>query len=118
MSSEAEAEGTFSQKGLCSRIFAGALGINGLMFSVHMLITVFSVSLSVCLSLSFCLSLCRSVSVSLSLSLSLSDWDSDMATLLLLLHLLPPTAGRKKRTKISSTDAAERMVLFHKVNSS
>ncbi|XP_035992600.1 uncharacterized protein LOC118563078 [Fundulus heteroclitus] len=45
------------------------------------------------------------------------DWDSDMATLLLLLHLLPPTAGRKK-TKISPTDAADRMVLFNKSCSS
>lgn len=60
------------------------------MFSVHMLITDF---------------------------FSLIDWDSDMATLLLLLHLLPPTAGLKKRTKISPSDAADKMVLFHKVNS-
>ncbi|XP_063077937.1 uncharacterized protein LOC134467889 [Engraulis encrasicolus] len=46
------------------------------------------------------------------------DWDSDMATLLLLLHLLPPIVGCKKRTKISPTDAADRMVLFHKSCSS
>ncbi|XP_025760152.1 uncharacterized protein LOC109198178 [Oreochromis niloticus] len=43
-----------------------------------------------------------------------NDWDSDMASLLLLLQLLPPTAGRKRRTKISPTDAAHKMVHFHK----
>ncbi|XP_063759618.1 uncharacterized protein LOC134877873 [Eleginops maclovinus] len=43
-----------------------------------------------------------------------NDWDSDMASLLLLLHLLPPTAGRKRRTKISASDAVDKMVHFHK----
>ncbi|CAL8342215.1 unnamed protein product [Arctogadus glacialis] len=42
-----------------------------------------------------------------------TSWDSDMASLLLLLHLLPPTAGRK-RSKISASDAVEKMVHFHK----
>ncbi|XP_048084319.1 uncharacterized protein LOC125284425 [Alosa alosa] len=37
-----------------------------------------------------------------------------MASLLLLLHLLPPTAGRKRRTKISPSDAVHNMVHFHK----
>ncbi|XP_078141265.1 uncharacterized protein LOC144539600 [Centroberyx gerrardi] len=36
-----------------------------------------------------------------------NDWDSDMASLLLLLHLLPPTAGRR-RIKISSSDAVDK----------
>ncbi|KAK1887500.1 Granulocyte-macrophage colony-stimulating factor, partial [Dissostichus eleginoides] len=40
-------------------------------------------------------------------------WDSDMASLLLLLYLLPPTAGRK-RTTISPSDAVDKMVHFHK----
>ncbi|XP_026155544.1 uncharacterized protein LOC113126023 [Mastacembelus armatus] len=43
-----------------------------------------------------------------------NDWDSDMASLLLLVHLLPPTAGRKRRTKISPSEAVDKMVHFHK----
>ncbi|KAJ3585035.1 hypothetical protein NHX12_013758 [Muraenolepis orangiensis] len=42
-----------------------------------------------------------------------TNWDSDMASLLLLLHLLPPTAGRG-RIKISPSDAVDKMVHFHK----
>ncbi|KAL7859047.1 hypothetical protein SRHO_G00141940 [Serrasalmus rhombeus] len=42
-----------------------------------------------------------------------TNWDSDMASLLLLLHLLPPTAGRK-RINISADDAEDKMVHFHK----
>ncbi|XP_021324022.1 uncharacterized protein isoform X1 [Danio rerio] len=42
-----------------------------------------------------------------------NDWDSDMSAVLLLLHLLPPSSGRK-RTKISPTEAVERLVHFHK----
>ncbi|XP_037397129.1 uncharacterized protein LOC119264043 [Pygocentrus nattereri] len=42
-----------------------------------------------------------------------TNWDSDMASLLLLLHLLPPTAGRK-RINISASDAEDKMVHFHK----
>lgn len=44
-------------------------------------------------------------------------WDSDMASLILLLHLLPPTAGRK-RVKISSSDAEKKLVRFNKSSSS
>ncbi|XP_073349365.1 uncharacterized protein [Pagrus major] len=43
-----------------------------------------------------------------------TTWDSDMASLLLRLHLLPPTAGQK-RTKISPSDAVDKMLHFHKV---
>ncbi|KAM6894202.1 uncharacterized protein PEZ65_021885 [Lycodopsis pacificus] len=42
-----------------------------------------------------------------------TNWDSDMASLLLLLHLLPPTAGRK-RIQISPSDAVGKMLHFHK----
>ncbi|XP_073334756.1 uncharacterized protein [Pagrus major] len=42
-----------------------------------------------------------------------TTWDSDMASLLLRLHLLPPTAGQK-RTKISPSDAVDKMLHFHK----
>ncbi|CAI5662795.1 unnamed protein product [Oreochromis niloticus] len=42
-------------------------------------------------------------------------WDSDMAALLLLLHLLPPTSkGHKKPAKISSAQAANHLVRFVK----
>lgn len=40
-------------------------------------------------------------------------WDSDMASLLLLVHLLPPTAGWS--TKINPSDAVDKMLRFHKV---
>ncbi|MEQ2223620.1 hypothetical protein ILYODFUR_038424 [Ilyodon furcidens] len=43
-------------------------------------------------------------------------WDSDVAALLLLLHLLPPTSrGHKKTAKISSTQAATHLLRFVKV---
>ncbi|KAG1937628.1 hypothetical protein F2P79_018087 [Pimephales promelas] len=42
-----------------------------------------------------------------------NDWDPDMSSVLLLLHLLPPPPGRKK-TKISPTEAVDRLVRFHK----
>ncbi|MCJ8729053.1 hypothetical protein PDJAM_G00012310, partial [Pangasius djambal] len=42
-----------------------------------------------------------------------NDWDSDMSSVLHLLHLLPPPPGKKK-TKISSAEAVERFVNFHK----
>lgn len=45
----------------------------------------------------------------------LIDWDSDIASMLLLLYLSPPTAGGK-RTKISPSAAVEKMVYFHKVH--
>ncbi len=44
-----------------------------------------------------------------------TDWDSDLSTLLLLVHLLPPSAGRKMAAKISASDAVEKLVVFHKV---
>nr|XP_020470893.1 uncharacterized protein LOC109968746 isoform X2 [Monopterus albus] len=39
--------------------------------------------------------------------------DQEMASMLLLLHLLPPPPGQKS-PKISASDAAERLVIFHK----
>ncbi|XP_049338304.1 uncharacterized protein LOC125803859 [Astyanax mexicanus] len=40
-------------------------------------------------------------------------WDSDMSAILLLLHLLPPTArGQKKTAKISSAQAANHLVRY------
>lgn len=43
-----------------------------------------------------------------------SNWDSDLSTLLLLVHLLPPSAGQKIAAKISASDAFEKLVVFHK----
>jgi len=34
-----------------------------------------------------------------------TDWDSDLSTPLLLVHLLPPSAGRKMAAKISASGA-------------
>ncbi|XP_041668161.1 uncharacterized protein LOC121525978 [Cheilinus undulatus] len=46
-------------------------------------------------------------------------WDSDILAILLLLHLLPPTSrGRKKTAKISSAQAANRLVRFVKEGAS
>ncbi|MEQ2204516.1 hypothetical protein XENOCAPTIV_014383 [Xenoophorus captivus] len=40
-------------------------------------------------------------------------WDSDLSTILLLLHLLPPTSkGHKKREKISSCQAVDHVVRY------
>ncbi|KAI4792374.1 hypothetical protein KUCAC02_033418, partial [Chaenocephalus aceratus] len=49
-------------------------------------------------------------------SLESPEWDSDMASILLLLHLLSPQpAGRKKETqKISVAQAIDHLVVFHK----
>ncbi|KAI4813681.1 hypothetical protein KUCAC02_002914 [Chaenocephalus aceratus] len=45
-----------------------------------------------------------------------SGWDSDMASLLLLVYLLPPLPSNNKGTvKISVRDAVDRVVKFHKV---
>ncbi|XP_072574593.1 uncharacterized protein [Paramormyrops kingsleyae] len=41
-------------------------------------------------------------------------WDSNLATLLLLVHLLPPQPGGKRAAKISAADAADRLVVYHK----
>ena len=61
-----------------------------------------------------CSNLNKHFYLTISFCLVFVDWDSDMASLLLLLHLLPPTAGRK-RVKISSSDAEKKLVHFHKV---
>ncbi|XP_053479186.1 uncharacterized protein LOC128606793 [Ictalurus furcatus] len=46
-----------------------------------------------------------------------NDWDSDISSVLLLLHLLPPSSGTK-RTKISPMEAVDRLVHFHKTSTS
>ncbi|XP_062407307.1 uncharacterized protein LOC134098292 [Sardina pilchardus] len=43
-----------------------------------------------------------------------ADWDSDIAALLLLVHLLPPQPIGKKAAKISADAASERLVVYHK----
>ncbi|KAJ8375057.1 hypothetical protein SKAU_G00056370 [Synaphobranchus kaupii] len=45
-------------------------------------------------------------------------WDSDLAALLLLVHLLPPTAKGKKMGKVSASDAADHVIKFVKVGTS
>ena len=43
-------------------------------------------------------------------------WDSDMSAILLLLHLLPPSAqGRKRPGKISASQAVDHLIRFQKV---
>ncbi|XP_029910306.1 uncharacterized protein LOC115361135 [Myripristis murdjan] len=42
------------------------------------------------------------------------EWDSDMASLLLLLHILPPQPNKKKTQKISAAQAMDHLVVFHK----
>nr|XP_023692495.1 uncharacterized protein LOC111856610 isoform X1 [Paramormyrops kingsleyae] len=44
-------------------------------------------------------------------------WDSDLASMLLLVHLLPPPPGRRKSAKISAREAVDRMVQFQELNS-
>ncbi|XP_050990265.1 uncharacterized protein LOC127180332 [Labeo rohita] len=48
----------------------------------------------------------------------ISRWDSDVAAILLLLHLLPPTVKGRKTGKISATEAADHVVKFMKVGTS
>lgn len=44
------------------------------------------------------------------------EWDSDISSFLLLLHLLSPQAsGRKKIQRISISQAIDHLVVFHKV---
>ncbi|KAK6290859.1 hypothetical protein J4Q44_G00387410 [Coregonus suidteri] len=43
-----------------------------------------------------------------------TTYDQEMASLLLLLHLLPPPLRGLKSPKISACDAVERLVVFHK----
>ncbi|XP_062395775.1 uncharacterized protein LOC134083467 [Sardina pilchardus] len=45
-------------------------------------------------------------------------WDSDLAAILLLIHLLPPTAKGKRHGKISATEATDHVVKFMKVGTS
>ncbi|XP_063055232.1 uncharacterized protein LOC134449289 isoform X2 [Engraulis encrasicolus] len=40
------------------------------------------------------------------------DWDSDLATIFLLLHLLPPTSQGRKHKKISAAEATDHLVKF------
>ncbi|XP_043957709.1 uncharacterized protein LOC122822820 [Gambusia affinis] len=46
------------------------------------------------------------------------EWDSDLAAILLLVHLLPPTVKGKKHVKVSAAEAADRVVKFMKVGTS
>nr|XP_057927739.1 uncharacterized protein LOC131128672 isoform X2 [Doryrhamphus excisus] len=46
-------------------------------------------------------------------------WDSDLSSILLLLHLIPPTAlGRKRPGKVSASRAEEHLVVFKKTGTS
>ncbi|XP_056450969.1 uncharacterized protein LOC130386200 isoform X1 [Gadus chalcogrammus] len=46
-------------------------------------------------------------------------WDSDMSAIILLLHLLPPSAqGRKRPGKISASNAVDHLIKFQKTGTS
>ncbi|XP_058867913.1 uncharacterized protein LOC131696855 isoform X2 [Acipenser ruthenus] len=45
-------------------------------------------------------------------------WDSDLAAILLLLHLLPPTSKDKRAAKIAVSQAADHLVKYMKVGTS
>nr|XP_024654807.1 uncharacterized protein LOC101480956 [Maylandia zebra] len=45
-------------------------------------------------------------------------WDCELAAILLLLHLLPPTSKGRKSSKISTSDAAHHLMKFMKVGGS
>ncbi|KAK3549822.1 hypothetical protein QTP86_014708 [Hemibagrus guttatus] len=45
---------------------------------------------------------------------SCPEWDSDMVSFLLLLHILPPQPSKKKTQKISASQAIDHLVVFHK----
>ncbi|XP_076132518.1 uncharacterized protein LOC143139258 [Alosa pseudoharengus] len=48
-----------------------------------------------------------------------NGWDSDMSAILLLLHLLPPSAqGRKSLGKMSASQAIDQLIRFQKVGTS
>ncbi|KAI7796135.1 hypothetical protein IRJ41_017408, partial [Triplophysa rosa] len=50
---------------------------------------------------------------------SLDGWDSDMSSILMLVHLLPPSSqGRKRPGKISARQACDRLVKFIKTSTS
>lgn len=78
------------------------------LFSAHTLNQFLYVS-----EVQFCLPFPALVFNSLTLS---AEWDSDMASLLVLLHLLTPQpAGRKRPKKMSVGEAIDHLVKFHKV---
>ncbi|XP_078793026.1 uncharacterized protein LOC144981306 [Oryzias latipes] len=48
-----------------------------------------------------------------------SGWDSDLSSVILLLHLIPPTAqGRKRPGKVSASQAEKHLVVFKKSGTS
>ncbi|CAL8378188.1 unnamed protein product [Gadus morhua 'NCC'] len=48
-----------------------------------------------------------------------SGWDSDLSSIILLLHLIPPSAqGRKRPGKVSATQAEKHLVVFMKSGTS
>ncbi|KAE8300931.1 hypothetical protein D5F01_LYC01080 [Larimichthys crocea] len=48
-----------------------------------------------------------------------NGWDSDMSAILLLLHLLPPSAqGRKRQGKVSTCQAVQHLIRFMKAGTS
>ncbi|XP_062384041.1 uncharacterized protein LOC134071377 [Sardina pilchardus] len=48
-----------------------------------------------------------------------NGWDSDMSTIILLLHLLPPSAqGRKRPGRISASNAVDHLIKFLKTGTS
>ncbi|KAK0149550.1 hypothetical protein N1851_009706 [Merluccius polli] len=48
-----------------------------------------------------------------------SGWDSDLSSIILLLHLIPPSAqGRKRPGKVSATQAEKNLVVFMKSGTS
>ncbi|KAK0155277.1 hypothetical protein N1851_002374 [Merluccius polli] len=48
-----------------------------------------------------------------------SSWDSDLSSVLLLLHLIPPSAqGRKRPGKVSGSQAEKHLVVFKKTGTS
>ncbi|MED6285714.1 hypothetical protein CHARACLAT_031951 [Characodon lateralis] len=54
-----------------------------------------------------------------SLSREEAGWDSDMSAILLLLHLLPPSAqGRKKPIMMSASQAVDHLIRFLKTGTS
>ncbi len=47
----------------------------------------------------------------------LSGWNIDIASILLLLHLIPPSPqGRKRPGKMSASQAEKHLIIFKKVN--
>lgn len=44
-----------------------------------------------------------------------TGWDSDLSSIILLLHLIPPSAqGQKRPDKVSAAQAEKHLVLFKK----